>query len=143
MIGAKKRKTYKYKIYKYYDCVGNLLYIGCTLDIVKRTAAHRCTKDWFDDISKIEVVSCGDKKEAYQIERDMIIKDRPLYNLHFNIPKKPKKKSPYPPNVVMAYVSPETKTFLTIDAKKSDKKLSAAVSDILVEIYSNYLVANG
>lgn len=65
-------------VYKHYDYLDNLLYVGCTNNIFSRTMQHR-EKAWFKDISKITLTHFEDRKEALSHEKHCQLHENPMY----------------------------------------------------------------
>jgi antitoxin StbD len=68
-------------VYRFYDGDGQLLYVGRTQQIAsRRIAQHRSTKDWFEQVARIEVTAF-DSWSAACIEEDAAIAtERPIHN---------------------------------------------------------------
>lgn len=70
-----------YCVYRFYDRSGILLYIGMTICLVQRLCAHQDDKDWFPEVSRIEIEYFPDKDSAAEAEKNAIRKLDPLYNV--------------------------------------------------------------
>ncbi len=48
----------KVALYRHFDAAGKLLYVGVSLDTIRRTAQHAHGAQWFHEISSIEISAC-------------------------------------------------------------------------------------
>lgn len=69
------------ELYRHYDEKGTLLYVGISLNTIKRLAAHRTASAWFDEISRIEIERFPTRMEAMMAERAAIRNENPVYNI--------------------------------------------------------------
>jgi predicted GIY-YIG superfamily endonuclease len=67
-------------LYRMYDAGGTLLYVGISLRLLERMAAHRQDKPWWPDIATIRVEYFPDRSEALQAESTAISAECPIYN---------------------------------------------------------------
>lgn len=64
---------------------GELLYVGISLNVAKRMSEHRKDKSWWDEVTDIKRTQYSSKHEALKAERQAIKRDRPKYNVQYNI----------------------------------------------------------
>ena len=74
-------------IYRLYASNDQLLYVGITNDPNRRFRDHSNTARWYSLVVRHDTrkLDC-DENEAKKIERDVIIKEKPLHNIIHNIP---------------------------------------------------------
>ena len=70
-----------YVVYRHWDKYDNLLYVGCTCNITKRTYEHLTTKDWSQEIHKITLEHFENKELALKAESNYIKKELPKHYL--------------------------------------------------------------
>lgn len=68
-------------LYRFYNENGTLLYIGVSLSALQRTMQHRTTKDWWDEVRRMEVEKFSTRGDALDAEAQAIRTERPLYNI--------------------------------------------------------------
>lgn len=73
-------------VYRCFDAVGVLLYIGSTESRLKRLAIHSTRTPWWPDVADVQVTRYPTIFEARGAERMAIVAENPLHN------KLPKKK---------------------------------------------------
>lgn len=73
-----------HSVYRIYDSDNQLLYVGMSGRVLGRIADHHTTKDWFKDVSRIDIQWHSSKKEATAAEAYAIKSEKPLYNRHLN-----------------------------------------------------------
>jgi len=71
-------------LYRFYDAGGRLLYVGISLSAVKRAAEHRGDKDWWPEVSRMEVKRHPTRAAALDAERAAIATEGPAYNVTHN-----------------------------------------------------------
>lgn len=64
----------KCAVYRHYDAAGALLYVGCSLNPLVRSGAHRAQAPWIDRVSWIRI-DWLDSKEAALAEEERLIRD--------------------------------------------------------------------
>lgn len=71
-------------LYRFFDGLDHLLYVGRTINPGRRWREHEKTKPWFDSVAKVtrEVYATADALDA--AERDAIATERPMYNVALN-----------------------------------------------------------
>ena len=77
-------KTTQTALYRHFNSVGRLLYVGISLDAVRRLMQHRQMKAWYTQIAKIELQWFDTRPEALRAERDAIKREHPLFNIAFS-----------------------------------------------------------
>lgn len=73
-----------YALYRFYDVVGQLLYVGITSNIPQRFHAHRHEKDWWTEVDRIDLRHYETRYELRQAEIKAIKEEHPLYNVVHN-----------------------------------------------------------
>lgn len=71
-------------VYRCSNAAGELLYIGCTVDLRARLSAHRNRSDWFDQVRRVNLVGPFIGKDArsraLSVEARLIAENRPPFN---------------------------------------------------------------
>ena len=67
-------------LYRHFDERNTLLYVGISLNAVKRLAEHRNMSKWFYDISRVEFTWFDTREEALIAERHAVTNESPIYN---------------------------------------------------------------
>jgi predicted GIY-YIG superfamily endonuclease len=75
----------KYKLYRHYDSEDNLLYVGISTNLTSRLAAHRAYSEWFDKITTIKIETYKNLSELRNIEKKIILEEKPVFNILHNI----------------------------------------------------------
>jgi predicted GIY-YIG superfamily endonuclease len=73
-----------YHLYRHFDKAGTLLYIGVTLDPLRRTIAHRTRAHWWAEVATITLERYADRRTALEAEVAAIKAERPTHNVHKN-----------------------------------------------------------
>jgi excinuclease UvrABC nuclease subunit len=68
-------------VYRYFDKDGVLLYIGMSLNAVRRLWQHLGDKSWANEVRRIDVQIFPEREIALQSERTAIQNEHPRYNL--------------------------------------------------------------
>jgi len=76
--------TPQFVLYRFYDADYELLYIGQTISPRTRFKDHAITKDWWEDVAKIELVRFNGPIELSQAEIRAIKTEKPKYNVMHN-----------------------------------------------------------
>lgn len=86
------RETWRYWLYRVYDCTDRLLYIGCAADVVSRMQVHSAS---WDKLTSVVIDTYGARLEvsepivgfgaARAAERAAIREEAPLLNKHHNL----------------------------------------------------------
>lgn len=71
----------KYYLYRHFDKEGILLYIGVSLNSIKRLSQHQNNAHWFPFIRQIKIESFDTREAALEAERIAITIENPLHNL--------------------------------------------------------------
>lgn len=71
------------QLYRFYNCDGDLLYVGMSLCAVTRLAQHKEKAPWFTQIARIEIENYDSGQECSKAERLAIRREQPLYNKAF------------------------------------------------------------
>ena len=74
----------KHVLYRFYDVSGALLYVGITAKPIRRFRDHQKTKDWWLEVSRIDVENFSSRIELIYGERRAIVHEKPLYNITYN-----------------------------------------------------------
>lgn len=69
------------QVYRFYDKRGRLLYIGMSINAVRRMEEHRATKAWWLDVADVKVDMYPDRASAERAEREAIQRERPRWNV--------------------------------------------------------------
>jgi predicted GIY-YIG superfamily endonuclease len=78
------------ELYRHFDKLGTLLYVGISASTVRRLAQHKTKAGWFTAIARVEVEHFANRAAARQAEIKAIKRERPKYNLTHSV-------APYPP----------------------------------------------
>jgi hypothetical protein len=71
----------KTALYRHFDASGALLYVGISLNPVKRQQAHMNGANWSDDITRVDVQWFATRSEAEMAEWVAIRDENPLHNV--------------------------------------------------------------
>lgn len=70
-----------HSVYRHVGADGEVLYIGCTVDVVDRSKAHKRQSPWFTSTTTVEVVADGlPRRDALALEQRLIAEQRPQHN---------------------------------------------------------------
>lgn len=67
-------------IYVFRDAEGEIIYVGCTVDLTRRLTEHRCKSPWWDEVAQVDHFDFADEALARERERDAIRAVRPRHN---------------------------------------------------------------
>lgn len=67
-------------LYRHYDRSGSLLYVGISLDPVRRLRQHIGSR-WYSLIAKIEIEQFYSRREALEAEALAIVAEHPVFNI--------------------------------------------------------------
>ena len=70
----------KYCVYKHYNAKGDLLYVGMSKHLPRRTLNHQGASVWFLEVAEIKVEWHDTQKAASLAERISIFKENPKFN---------------------------------------------------------------
>jgi len=68
-------------LYRMFDADDALLYVGVSMNVAQRFAAHRSDKQWWGDIARITLSHFATRREVLVAEATAIREERPLYNV--------------------------------------------------------------
>jgi len=68
-------------VYRFYDVVGDLLYVGISWNPYRRWAAHRRRAAWFARAARVLVDVYESERDALRIEREWIRNASPSWNV--------------------------------------------------------------
>lgn len=71
-------------LYRHFDAVGRLLYVGISSNTLLRTDEHGRQAKWFHEVSNIKIESFPTRKAAIEVEKRVIKEERPKYNILHN-----------------------------------------------------------
>jgi hypothetical protein len=83
-------------LYRHFDAAGQLLYVGISLNAIKRLDQHRAQARWFDRIARVEIEQFPTWEEAAAAEVKAIAEERPECNVKDNPQAPPPKAKPKP-----------------------------------------------
>lgn len=67
-------------LYRHFDRADQLLYVGISVDPVRRMAEHCSRSSWFKQIARVSVEWLEDRKLALAAERRAILGEQPKHN---------------------------------------------------------------
>lgn len=67
-------------LYRHWNAADDLLYVGISMNVARRTCAHSERSHWYDDIARISVEWFDGRREALEAEAHAIRSERPLWN---------------------------------------------------------------
>jgi len=82
------------ELYRHFDKVGDLLYIGVSKSAFTRASQHKFSSTWFRDIATIAIEHHKTRASALSAERKAIINERPKYNIDHKINTPKSKPNP-------------------------------------------------
>lgn len=71
----------KTALYRHFDAVGQLLYVGISLSAVARLAGHKQTAHWFENIARVDIEWHPTREAALEAEVSAIQLEHPLHNV--------------------------------------------------------------
>jgi predicted GIY-YIG superfamily endonuclease len=89
LSGAKReqpRATFgsRQALYRFYNRSDELLYVGITCNIAGRLRQHRDDKDWWAEVSRIELEHFASRSQVLAAERRAIQTEHPKHNVRLN-----------------------------------------------------------
>lgn len=78
-VREKKART-PTQLYRHYDADGELLYVGISVDFMKRLRQHGRVSEWFGRIASVRVEHFASRRDAESAEAVAIKRERPLFN---------------------------------------------------------------
>lgn len=67
-------------VYRFFDEYGELLYVGCTGNLLARVQWHRAHQPWWSSVARLTVVEYGNQVAALAAELEAIQTELPLFN---------------------------------------------------------------
>lgn len=67
-------------LYRYYDSAGDLLYVGISVDPLKRRDQHRAKSRWFSLVASMTAELTWSRSDALDAETEAIETELPMYN---------------------------------------------------------------
>lgn len=67
-------------VYRAISASGELLYVGCSLDVAARMKAHKSNGDWYHLMARLRTSGPHNFETARLLEREAIRTERPLFN---------------------------------------------------------------
>jgi hypothetical protein len=67
-------------LYRHFDGAGKLLYVGISLDVLRRLGQHRRSSVWFDDIARVEIEHFADWDSAKEARRKVVAEEKPIFH---------------------------------------------------------------
>ena len=74
-------------LYRHFDGKDRLLYVGVSLNVIKRSIQHRSYTHWYSKIRRMEMKPFKTREEALAAEQEAILRENPLYNLQHPSPE--------------------------------------------------------
>lgn len=113
-------------LYRHFDHGGRLLYVGISLDVLRRTQQHRQTAHWFRDVAKFTAERFPSRAAAIAAERQAIADENPAFNKQR--PKFVPSKAAAPPAASLITPAPRARAiaFPGLPQWRSDRAKEAA-----------------
>jgi excinuclease UvrABC nuclease subunit len=70
----------KVHLYRYFDSIDRLLYVGVTQNLRQRGYNHKYESAWYSDVARMESVPYERRSDALKAETKAIQSESPLYN---------------------------------------------------------------
>lgn len=74
-------KSQRHVLYRFYNADDELLYVGITNNPASRFRVHEGSKQWWDEVDRIELKRYGSREELDAAERLAIRHEKPRYNI--------------------------------------------------------------
>jgi hypothetical protein len=74
------------QLYRHFDAAGELLYVGCTGNVIRRTEQHEAQSPWLPEVATITVEHFASGSEALAAEEAAIRAENPKYNVRGKLP---------------------------------------------------------
>lgn len=68
-------------LYRHFDANGVLLYVGVSVNALKRLSQHRDNSHWFDAIASVTIQKYETREQVLDAEREAVINEKPLHNI--------------------------------------------------------------
>lgn len=78
----------QYVLYRHYNEAGELLYVGVSSRVMRRTREHEKNSAWFGDTFKISIERFPNRDHLLEAEKQAIKNERPKYNIVHNRDRK-------------------------------------------------------
>jgi predicted GIY-YIG superfamily endonuclease len=75
------KRVQRTALYRHFDSTGRLLYVGISLDYLRRLGQHKQNSGWFDRICRVEIEWLDSRQEALAQERSAIRREKPECNI--------------------------------------------------------------
>jgi len=75
-----RKSSGTFHLYRHFDADGRLLYVGASINAVRRLANHRDEAAWFERLARIEVEHFIEKDDMLIAEAEAIKAERPEFN---------------------------------------------------------------
>lgn len=76
-------------VYRVYDASGRLLYVGCSVEVETRLAAHSTSATWWLFHDRVETEEFPTHQEALEAEATAIATEHPRWNMQGRSPDHP------------------------------------------------------
>jgi hypothetical protein len=73
-----------YRLYRYFDIMKRLLYVGVTGDLAVRDGGHISRSRWMQLVARSSAEPYPDRESVLEVERTAIETEHPLFNLQYN-----------------------------------------------------------
>ncbi|MDF1606933.1 GIY-YIG nuclease family protein [Hoeflea sp. YIM 152468] len=83
-----------YAVYRHFDENDQLLYIGQSLNPLRRMEEHKYQSDWFDSIAKVTIEKFNEHAAALVAEAAAIRAEKPMHNVQYARTKAERHKTP-------------------------------------------------
>ena len=67
-------------VYYHFNADGQCLYVGCSVNPLRRTGLHQSASEWFPEVVEIKIEWRATAQEALDFEKAEIKRLQPLYN---------------------------------------------------------------
>lgn len=81
MTGFDARADVSHFVYELIDAAGAHLYVGCTSNLPNRLGNHASSRDWADEIVRVEASRYPDMRSALDVEKELIQLYQPRHNV--------------------------------------------------------------
>ncbi len=82
----KPRESVPTSLYRHYDAVGCLLYVGISLSAFTRFAQHKHGSLWSANVTRMEIEHYASREAALAAEKEIIETERPVWNVQHSAP---------------------------------------------------------
>jgi len=74
------------QLYRHFDAAGDLLYIGCSSNVIRRTEQHEIQSHWLPEVATITVEHFAIVTDALAAEEAAIRAENPKHNISGKLP---------------------------------------------------------